>query len=185
MKKLFLTSSFSDVAHYLEGFTGSKNKGKRVTFITTASIPEDYTGYVDDAKSAFEELGIAVDELDITGKTEIEISERFLQNDFIYVSGGNTFYLLQELKRSGADQLLTEQMDDKAKAIDLKDNTGLGVIPFYLFPHYKSDPFSDIVDEILSHYEGKLPLLKISNTQVLEIRGDYREIVGTSLENAD
>ena len=31
-------------------------------------------------------------------------------NDFIYVTGGNTFFLLQELKKAGADKLIKEQI---------------------------------------------------------------------------
>ncbi|WP_252346614.1 Type 1 glutamine amidotransferase-like domain-containing protein, partial [Listeria monocytogenes] len=32
------------------------------------------------------------------------------KNDFIYVTGGNTFFLLQELKRTGADKLILEEI---------------------------------------------------------------------------
>lgn len=40
MKKLFLSSSFKDVSIFLADFAGEELKGKRVTFIPTASIPE-------------------------------------------------------------------------------------------------------------------------------------------------
>jgi dipeptidase E len=39
MKKLFLASSFKDVANLLENFANESLKGKTVTFIPTASIP--------------------------------------------------------------------------------------------------------------------------------------------------
>lgn len=34
----------------------------------------------------------------------ILIKEKLNRNNYIYISGGNTFYLLQELKRSGDDK---------------------------------------------------------------------------------
>lgn len=204
MKKLFLTSSFSDVAHYFEKFVGYNVKGKSVTFITTATVPEEYTGYIDDDKDAFEQLGVAIDEFDVRGKTLSEIERIFAKNDFIYVSGGNTFYLLQELKKSNADQLLAEQIengkiyigvsagsmvlspdisyveliDDSSKAPDLTDFAGLGILPFSPLPHFKSEPFEQVIDAVLNRYQDQFSLLPISNTQVIELHGRDQQIVG-------
>src|SRR5690606_41211007 len=50
MKKLFLSSSFCDVAKYLTDFCGEELKGKTVTFIPTASLVEEYAGYVENDK---------------------------------------------------------------------------------------------------------------------------------------
>src|SRR5690606_8343282 len=110
MKKLFLSSSFCDVAKYLTDFCGEELKGKTVTFIPTASLVEEYAGYVENDKNAFIELGIFVDVLNIEQKTEQELPQTFSQNDFIYVSGGNTFYLLQQRRRSRADRLISAQI---------------------------------------------------------------------------
>ncbi|MEJ5056525.1 Type 1 glutamine amidotransferase-like domain-containing protein [Sphingobacterium sp. MYb382] len=204
MKNLFLTASFADVAQYFEQFIGYPTIGKTVTFIITASIPEEYTGYVDNDKSAFEALGVYVDVFDVTEKNEVEITEKLAKNEFIYVSGGNTFYLLQELKKSKADQFITaqitagktyigasagsmilshdltyvEQIDDKNKAPELKDNTGLGLIPFYVLPHYKNEPFTAIMDTVFLQYQAQLTFVPISNTQAIEIKGDKHQVIG-------
>jgi len=46
MKKLFLVSSFRDVANIFENFASEDLKGKTVRFIpTTRSIPESYKSY--------------------------------------------------------------------------------------------------------------------------------------------
>src|SRR5690606_6885861 len=105
-------SSFCDVAKYLINFYGKELKDKTVTFIPTASLVEEYTGYVENDKNAFIELGIIVDVLNIELKNEQEIAETLSQNDFIYVSGGNTFYLLQELIKSKADKIISEQIEN-------------------------------------------------------------------------
>jgi len=66
MKKLFLSSSFDDVANRLPAFIGEKLAGKVVTFIPTANVPQDYDGYVLSAKAAFESLGLTIDELEVS-----------------------------------------------------------------------------------------------------------------------
>ena len=55
MKKLFLCSSFSDVASLLPDFMVSL-KGKTVAFIPTASIHEEYRQYVEDGREALKAL---------------------------------------------------------------------------------------------------------------------------------
>lgn len=204
MKRLFITSSFCDVAQYFESFCGEKVNRKTVTFIPTASFVEDFTEYVDDDKRAFIELGVIVDELNISDKNEQEIAETLSKNDFIYISGGNTFYLLQELKKSKADQLISEQikkgkiyigtsagsvvlsknieylekLDDKNKAPDLNDYSGLGCVDFYPLPHYKSEPFTEIIEELFNKYKEQIHLIPISNTQVIEVDGTEIQIIG-------
>ena len=85
MKKLFLSSSFCDVAKYLTDFYGDELKGKTVTFIPTASIVEEYRGYVENDKKAFAELEIDIEILNIEQKTEQEIAESLSRNDFIFL----------------------------------------------------------------------------------------------------
>jgi dipeptidase E len=41
MKKMFLASSFVDVADLFVKFTDGKCEGKTITFIPTASLPEE------------------------------------------------------------------------------------------------------------------------------------------------
>ena len=52
MKKIFLASSFADVANLFEKFTGGECSGKTVTFIPTASLTEEVTFYVNAGKEA-------------------------------------------------------------------------------------------------------------------------------------
>ncbi len=102
MKKLFLTSYFSSVAKLLPKFIDCA--GKKVVFIPTASIPEKVTFYVDADKKALGKLGMSIDELDIADASYSEISSKLSDTDYIFVEGGNTFFLLQELRKSSADR---------------------------------------------------------------------------------
>lgn len=197
MKKLFLSSSFADVSKLFPDFAKEDLKGKKVTFIPTASIPEKVIFYVSAGKKALEKLGLIVDELEITKAGNKEISKKLQNNDYIYITGGNTFFLLQELKRTGTDKLLIEQinsgkiyigesagsmivspnidyakdMDNCKKAPDLKDNSALSIVKFYPLPHHTNFPFKKAVEKIITKYNSKLKLIPISNSQVIMVKG--------------
>lgn len=204
MKKLFLCSSFEDVANYLPEFASNDLKGKTITFIPTASLPEKVDFYVKAAKQELEEMGLTVDELEVTTAEPSEIKEKLQSNDFIYVSGGNTFFLLQELRRVGADKLIAEQieagkvyigesagslilapnieyvkqMDDCGEAPDLASFDALNVVDFYQLPHLNSFPFEEAVEKIISEYDKTIPLKPFTNAQVILIDGDKVEVKG-------
>ncbi len=203
MRKLFLASSFSEVASLFPKFAGEEIKGKRITFIPTASLVEEVRFYVDDDRKAFEELGIIVEELEITTASPDKISEILNRNDYIFVSGGNTFYLLQELRRKGADALITEQiragklyigtsagsvilcpdiefvkeMDYSHAAPELQSFTGLNIVDFYILPHYLDFPFEETTQNVVKKYGKKLDLRPISNKQVITIAENRIEIL--------
>ena len=203
MRKLFLASSFSEVASLFPKFAGEEIKGKRITFIPTASLVEEVRFYVDDDRKAFEKLGIIVEELEITTASPDKILEVLNRNDYIFVSGGNTFYLLQELRRKGADALITEQiragklyigtsagsvilcpdiefvkeMDYSHAAPELQSFTGLNIVDFYILPHYLDFPFEETTQNVVKKYGKKLDLRPISNKQVITIAENRIEIL--------
>ncbi len=197
MKKLFLASSFADTFQLLEPFTGESAKDKTVTFIPTASLVERYKGYIDEDKEAFRKLGMVIEELELSTATAEEVKATIKRNDYIYVAGGNTFYLLQEIYKTGADKVIIEEvdrgkvyigtsagailvapdityseaMDRKEKAPELSTHKGLALIEAYPLPHYTNKPFKEAVEQILSDYQDKLPLIPYSNSQVLVVKG--------------
>ena len=196
MKKLFLSSSFSDVADIFADFEKDL-KGKTVTFIPTASKTEKVVFYVKEGRKALEKLGMIIEELDISATPTAEISAKIKNNDFIYVTGG-TFFLLQELKRSGADQIIIDEvnagklyigesagamvasanieyakgMDSAEKAPDLENYDALGLVDFYTVPHYNNSPFKKIGQKIVDTYSSVLNLSPISNHEAIAVSGD-------------
>lgn len=203
MKKLFLTSSFKDVASLFEDFAGEQIKGKTVTFIPTAGNVEKMVFYIGAARKSFEKLGVIVDELDISVARAEEVADKLKRNDYIYVSGGNTFYLLQELKKSGANKIIAEQialgklyigesagsmvvspnieyakkMDDSAKAPELEEYTALNIVNFYPLPHHTNFPFAKTVEKIIAEYGSKQNLYPISNKQAILVAGDDVKVI--------
>ena len=197
MKKLFLTSSFKDVVSIFKEFELDL-RGKTVTFIPTASLVEKVVFYVAAGKKALEELGMVVDELEVSTASDAEIKNKLTKNDFIYVTGGNTFYLLQELKRTGADKIIIEQvengklylgesagsiitaanieyakaMDSIKKAPELKNYDALNIVDFHTVPHATNFPFKKAAEKIIGTYSDELNLLPISNNQAILVNGD-------------
>jgi len=195
MKRLFLASYFSAVAKRLPGFLDEDYSGKTVTFIPTACNVEKMDFFVASARKAFKKLGILVDDLDVSRASREEIEIKLRDNAYIYVSGGNTFYLLQELKRSGADRLILEQvaagkpyigesagsviaspdieyvrlLDDRAKAETLQDCSALGLVDFYPLPHHGNFPFKKAVEATICLYNSKIDLRPINNKQVITV----------------
>lgn len=202
MKKLFLSSSFKDVANIFENFEKDL-QGKTVTFIPTASNVEKVNFFVNSGKKALVKIGLTVDELDISVASNNEIADTIRRNDFIYVSGGNSFFLLQELRRTGADKVIVAEvnagkmyigesagaivtspnieyvkaMDSSLKAPGLTVFDALGLVDFYTVPHYTNTPFKKIVEKIITEYSATLGLSPISNKDAILVEGDEIKVV--------
>jgi len=197
MKNIFLTSSFAEVSDLFKEFEQEEVRGKTVTFIPTASIHEEVTFYVDAGKEALEGLGLVVDILEISTASHEEISNKLNHNEYIYITGGNTFFLLQELKRTGTDKLIIDQinlgktyigesagsvvlspnieyiseMDNPKIAEKLSSYDALGVINFYPLPHYTNFPFKEAAKSVFSKYVEKIKISTFSNNQAIIING--------------
>lgn len=208
MKKLFLTSVFAKTAKEFKKFYGETN-GKSAVFIPTAANADGGgTIYVKRQRRALEKLGIKACVLDISVAESNEIMAKLLNSDIIYIGGGNTFYLLQELKRSGADKLIKEQvllgkayigesagavvaapcidyiedMDKRDAAPNLKDCSALGLVDFYTLPHMNSFPFIRASRMIAEKHSNDLKLLPITNRQAVCVYGNEIKILGKQLQ---
>ena len=204
MKRLFLCSSFADVANLLIDFANEDLKGKIIAFIPTASLTEPIRFYVKTGKKALEKVGMIVEEVEITQFSNEEISSILHKCDYIYITGGNTFFLLQELKRKGVDKIISEQVksgklyigesagaiiaspdteymknvnfDPIKKAPELEDYSSLGLVDFYTIPHYGNFPFKKKGEKVIQLYNEKLQLIPISNKQAIFIEDSNIQI---------
>ena len=107
MGKLMLASTFGLVSHKLERIEPDL-KGRTVAFIPTASM-KDSTGFFNRmAKWKLRALGLNVQEIDVAVASYHDIKTTIASSSMIYVTGGNTFYLLQSLRYSSADELIAQ-----------------------------------------------------------------------------
>ena len=203
MKQLFLCSYFGGVKNLFRQYASEKQLGKHVLFIPTAGNVEEYRGYIDEAWQTFADLGFQVEILDISACDRETAQAKIFQSKLLYVSGGNTFYLLQELKKKELLFLIKEQiaddmvyvgesagavitaenidyirlMDDKEVAGELSDTVALHEADFYLLPHVGEEPFAESAQAILNTYGDKLNLLPLNNRQAVLVEDEEVKVL--------
>lgn len=150
-----------------------------------------------------------VDELEISTASAEEITSKLKQNDYIYVTGGNTFFLLQEMKRTGTDQLIKEEvnsgklyigesagaivasadieyakgMDSIDEAPNLESFEALGLVDFYPVPHYNNPPFQVASKKIIDTYSSTLKLSPISNQEAILVNNEEIKVKTSQLHS--
>lgn len=203
MKKLFLASLFKDVSQIFVDFANENLVSKTVTFIPTAALPDKLDFHIKYSKELLSKMGLIVDELEISTAAHSDIVKKLVDNDYIYVAGGNTFFLLQEMNRTGAGNLIKTQInagklfigesagaillapdieyskdtDNPLAAPQLKTYESLNIIDFYPVPHYKDDTLKEAVEIVISKYGTELPLVPFSNSQAILVMGNEKQIV--------
>ena len=202
MKKLILVSMLYQVTDLVRTIT-PELEGKTVTYIPTAGIAEDVEGMVEEETSTLESLGMMVDVLEVSSASYDSIVNSLTKNDIIFVGGGNTFFLLQELRRSGADQILIREvekgklyigesagsiiscpdigycaeMDSPEKAPDLIDYAGLNLVDFYIVPHIGNAEMGEAAEKAVEKYSSELELKAITDEQVILVEEGRVEIL--------
>lgn len=171
----------------------SKIDLKKILFIPTAGNVEPYTGYIDEGIEMLKSLGYELEIIDISKFDEEYLKDRFSKTECICISGGNTFYLLQELKKKNLVDVLFKRikegllyigesagaiimsksieynqiMDDKSIASELDNYGGLNVFDYYVLPHIGEYPFEETAQKTLDTYQDKIPLVPINNNEAI------------------
>lgn len=197
MKQLFLVSTFQNVTHLFKKVE-PKLKKKSIAYIPTAARVENVKGMAEAELLTLSNLGMTATSLDISSVTYEKMDRTLSESDFIFVSGGNTFFLLQELKRTGADKLLLREikegklyigesagaiitspditysslMDQPEKAPLLTDYSALNLVPFYIVPHVKSSFLGKEAEMIKDKYDSCLDLKFLTEHQALWIKDE-------------
>ena len=196
--KLFLCSHFSSVGSLIK----EEIENKKVAFIPTASLREGYIGYVGSARKLFKKLGAIVTEIDISTEAYSTIQSVFEDADVIYFTGGNSFFLMDQLRKTETDELLKkelangklmigesagaiicaptiqyiEQMDEKPEDYSQEDNEGLDLIDFYVLPHYLTAPFKKITERIMAEFSD-LNICAINNHQAIIVNDEGSKVI--------
>lgn len=90
----------------------SKMISNKIIFIPTAGNVEPYTGYIDEGVEMLKSLGYELEIIDISKYDKDYLKDKFSKTECICISGGNTFYLLQELKKKNLIGLLYERIKE-------------------------------------------------------------------------
>ncbi|WP_159071091.1 Type 1 glutamine amidotransferase-like domain-containing protein [Campylobacter concisus] len=205
MANIFLCSYFAEVASKINEVVNFQ--GKDIVFIDTAAKFEEVNFYVGEAVEILENFGAKLRRLDVSCaknsaalvssqdelSCEDEILSAISQCDIIYVSGGNTFYLLSELRKSHAAQAIKDAvqagkiyigesagavvaapdtryatlMDENS--VNVSDFTGLNLVDFFIVPHFGCEPFTQATHEIMQKFGNLYDLRPINNAEFIAL----------------
>lgn len=205
--ELFLTSSVHAVAHDIAKKV-NLSKANKLVFIDTAAEPkgekEDLEWLKND-RQALVDAGFEVSDYTITGKSKSELENYLIDFDYIYLSGGNTAYLLQQSQKSGfidlvkdfirnkgkiyigtsagsiiAGPKLPDYISDQVEELELENKGGYGFVNFTLVPHWGSEDFKErYLGERLriAYKDDQVPLILLTNNQYVHVQDDKMKIV--------
>jgi len=207
--KLYLTSSVHAVAHDIakkEDLT----KGNKLVFITTPAEPEeegDDLKWLKNDRQSLVAAGFAVQDYTITGKNKNQIEIDFESFNYIYMSGGDTSYLLEQSQKSGFVTLIKDLIKSKDKVYigtsagsiiagprlpeyylregyALIDRNCYGFVNFTIVPHWGSKSFEkEYLEERLkiAYKHTQAPLILLTDNQYIVVQDDEMRIVDVNL----
>lgn len=203
--RLFLASVAANSLDKIADLLPNKPKQEiRVAFIPTAADPYNDKAFVKTDRNKLLEMGFDVFDLDIKDKTERELEEELRFADIIFVAGGNTFYLLDQVQKSGFAEVIKRLMWSKrivyvgssAGAVlagpdikpieilerleltpELQSTKALELVDFVVLPHYRKEKYADKFDSIIKQYGNTFDLIPITNDQAVIVEGHSRRIV--------
>lgn len=167
-----------------------------VVIVTTASAEwKEKNKHAVSAKKVLEEMGFnKVVFLDI----EFEDPNKLKRFDVIYINGGNPFYLLDKLRKTGADAIIkqfaekvilvgisgggvvlgpnisiVDYFDAKLNTVGIRDLTGLGLTDIIMYPHYQEAAEEKIK---LFESENNCRVTRLTDQQGLVAVGDVEEL---------
>ena len=173
----------------------------KLAHIITASKPEPDKNYMIKDKEGMKNLGFDVEDIDIEGKNEKQLKKMLKEKDIICVQGGNTFYLLRAVRKSGFDRVVKDYISQgkiyigisagsyiacptivqstwihqDRNRFGLTDFTALDLVPFIIIAHFK-EKYRKIVEN--GAETTRYPLVALHDTQAIFVENNKWKVVG-------
>lgn len=205
MKRILLLSSSKFLIDHPKIFD-KPFKDMKMAYIITASKGSTNLDYLQRERDFFKQQNYNYTELDIDGKNESELKEILSKYEIVYVTGGNSFYLLKSIKESGFDKVIKELISggviymgasagsyvacptieqskwkhqDKYNHYKVEDLQAMNLVPFLVTVHYKPE-YDDVLKENIP--KTKLPVRILTDDQAILIQDDKTELLGEGKE---
>ncbi|MEI8232963.1 MAG: Type 1 glutamine amidotransferase-like domain-containing protein [bacterium] len=203
--KLFLASLASETLDLITPLLPSpQGLTLRVAFITTAADQYDERPWLDNDRAKLVSMGFLVTDYDLKGKTIEMLRQDLSTYQIIFVAGGNTFYLLDHVRKSGFDVVIKELLQlgviyvgSSAGSIimcptieffrsldmpspEMTDFRGLGIFNQLIIPHYGREKYAERHAKLIAELKDKpLPyeILPLRDDQAVMINEDVISIV--------
>ncbi len=201
--KLFLASRADGSLDLVLPLLSDKPSNLSLVFITTAAnpYPAEKREWVVQNKAKLISMGFNPTDYDLVGKNLTDLRRDLSVFDVICVEGGNIFYLLSEVRKSGFDIVLKELLasgkvyigssagsmlmgpdlkhlltvDDPSVVPELTDFTSLGYIKERIIPHAGREKYAEKHKQLVAQWGDQLTFLR--DDQALVVIGDKIEIV--------
>ncbi len=186
----------------------------KAVFVVTGAYgepPEKYGGAVPwwlvrDKQTLFDSGIKQVEELDIRGKTKTQLEKILADKDIIFVSGGNTFFLLHYARESGFDKLVPKFVkrgalyigasagsyllcpsievalwkEPKRDTFGLTNTNGINLVSFLIMAHFVED-YRKLIDKMAK--TTKYPIVALTDKQAVLVKGKTITLLGTQEKN--
>lgn len=201
--ELFLTSSVHAVAHDIAKKVDLLKANGLVFIETAAEVEEGDKEWLKNDKQALVNAGFHVSDYTITGKTKTQLETDLDSFNYIYLSGGNTSYLLEQSQKSGFISLIKDLIQNQGKIyigtsagsiiagpklpdyfldekVGLENKDGYNFVNFTILPHWGSEDFKEKYLggrlEIL-YKDNQVPLLLLTDNQYVHIQNSQMKII--------
>ncbi len=192
-------------AHVLTRHFDKTASKVKTLFINTAAEVEkggSKANWVNKDREGLEKAGFQISDYSVTNKSEAKIRESLRNIDFVFVNGGNTYYLLQQMQKCNFKNIIDDFLNNggvyggssagsiaagldisatkkiEHELYELESTRGLGLCNFDILPHWGSDSFKDLylnhrLDHAYSH-PNSLIMLNDQSYVVVDRDGRYK-----------
>jgi dipeptidase E len=202
--KLILASHLLHTKHLeeLERMIGD-NQVSKALFIITAAVPyglKTKPTWLEESLNYLRPFALEIDET--TLEEDSFVPSELNDYGFVFVSGGNTFYLAYKLQETGFGEKIKRYINgggvyvgSSAGSVILMDNiepfsladdprvvpkicAGLGLIEGAVVPHADNEKYKDTLGQIVTKYrEMGYGITALDDNQVLFVEGNKRNVM--------
>ena len=169
---------------------------------TAANVyPPDGRAWQADEMAALEGVGAKLQLLDVAVATEAALAEAFVSADLIYVTGGNSYYLMEQMGKPHVRNALRAAlargaiylgvsagavvasprvdfigaMDDASKA-NLTSYAGLGLVDFLVMPHCDHPKYGWVAQQQMAALQPPEWCVALRDDQIAVVQGQAVEV---------
>ncbi len=204
MKKLLLTSAAITNRKIKEALIALVDKPLpllKIIFIASPARSPEENQYLQQAKDELTDIGVNPVNTSTIYLDHPVTYQNFKDADMVYVCGGNTYYILQQIRRFCFKQALLQVVESgkvyfgvsagsiiagpsidiagigdtaDSNEADLTDTAGLDIVPFAVSPHY-TDQDRLAVDQFEN--EIAYDVIRLTDEQAVMVKGEEITII--------
>ena len=189
--------------YFISVLTKKKLEENRVAFVTTAAYGESKNPtWMEKDRQLLRDCGIKrIEDLDLKEKTQEELEKILSNKSILFVNGGNTFYLLHWVRKSGFDKVITDFLKrgglyvgvsagsyiacptieaatwkhQDQNRVGIIDFTALSLVPFLITAHFE-EKYRVIVDQAAKG--TKYPIVALLDKQAVLVKDGKVQVIG-------